>query len=416
MIVDNYYRNIFGEPMRKKREDHKKKKDPELKKKSERAREESGKKEKDGSKRTPSKDSNSDHFEVKTEIDEEIEEFDLKREEIKATIPGHMNEKVIPGKWEWEECEMDFMKNVKLKMHISTHSEPKKIVPPVCSKKISNKRSLTEHKKMRVDTKVYLQSDNEKVIESKIRRESADVLQDKVVDDDTIKASKVAVPEESFSLQANSTEERKEIADDEVVHENQEEEKAKDEKEKSDDKVEELTEHDSKVFENKPTLHRDEKIHKSEQRGKDQNEKSKLIDNMSKHTEEKLFDCGKCGKFYAKRSGLMTHKTKHEIEDGTISSEKLKKIEKKKIYCEQCGKLFYNQSQHVRHVKGHKGIKDFQCDQCEKSYTSNTSLAEHIEVIHLGKRSFVCSGCGQTFGRRASLKIHFLNHSKELPL
>ena len=29
MIVDNYYRNIFGEPMRKKREDQKKKKDPE---------------------------------------------------------------------------------------------------------------------------------------------------------------------------------------------------------------------------------------------------------------------------------------------------------------------------------------------------------------------------------------------------
>ena len=111
---------------------------------------------------------------------------------------------------------------------------------------------------------------------------------------------------------------------------------------------------------------------------------------------------------------MILGKIKHDIEDGTISSEKLEQLEKKKINCEHCGKLFYHQSQHMRHMKGHKGIKDFQCDQCDKSYTSNTSLAQHIEVIHLGKRSFVCSGCGKTFGRVAGLKIHSLSHSKEL--
>ena len=157
------------------------------------------------------------------------------------------------------------------------------------------------------------------------------------------------------------------------------------------------------------------KIYECDKCGKVLSHRSKLIIHMRKHTGERVFSCGKCGKCFAKKSGQRAHEMKHEIEDGTMSSEKLKIYEQKRIDCEQCGKHFYNQSQHVRHIKGHDGIKDFQCDQCEKGFTSHPSLVQHVDVIHLGKRSFVCNECGQAFGRRATLKIHFLKHTKELP-
>ena len=84
-MVDDYYLNIFGKPMRKKREDQKKNQ-----KKSERkeTKEESEKKEKNGSRRRPKEESNDDTTEVKIEIGEEIAEFDLKEEEFEAVIPN----------------------------------------------------------------------------------------------------------------------------------------------------------------------------------------------------------------------------------------------------------------------------------------------------------------------------------------
>ena len=133
------------------------------------------------------------------------------------------------------------------------------------------------------------------------------------------------------------------------------------------------------------------------------------------HNAEKLHKCEKCEKVLSGRSKLVKHVMKHEIKDGTISAEKLQRHEQKRTDCEHCGKSFYSQSELVRHKKGHTGIKEFHCDKCEKCYTSNTSLAQHIDVIHLDKRPFVCNECGKQFGRRGSLKIHILIHTKEFP-
>ena len=150
-------------------------------------------------------------------------------------------------------------------------------------------------------------------------------------------------------------------------------------------------------------------VHKCDQCGEIISHRSKLIIHLRKHTGEKAFKCPKCGKLFAFKSGVWKHEKTCEIVDGSDNSEKLK------IYCEQCGKSFYHQSYLVRHVKGHNGIKDYQCNKCEKGFTSHPSLAQHIDVIHLGKKSFVCNECGETFGRRATMKIHFLKHTKELP-
>ena len=178
----------------------------------------------------------------------------------------------------------------------------------------------------------------------------------------------------------------------------------------------------SEKFQNGPALirhsigqHEGEKPHRCEECGKGLLTKRELTDHMRRHTGEKPFDCGKCGKLFMNTSGLRNHKKKHGIEEGTLSVEKLRRHEAKRICCEHCGKHFFQPSHYARHVKGHKGIKEFQCDQCDKAYTSGTSLSQHVNVVHEGKKSFVCNECGHHFGRRGSLKVHILIHSEELP-
>ena len=131
--------------------------------------------------------------------------------------------------------------------------------------------------------------------------------------------------------------------------------------------------------------------------------------------KETPFDCEQCGKLFMNKSGLRNHVTKHGIKDGTLSEERLKKIEAKKIFCDLCGKKFYQPSHLARHMKGHRGIKDFKCDQCEKAFTSATTLSQHIDVVHRDKKSFTCPECGHSFGRRGSLKTHMSLHSSEFP-
>ena len=161
--------------------------------------------------------------------------------------------------------------------------------------------------------------------------------------------------------------------------------------------------------------HGAEKPFKCEECGKGFISRPELANHLRTHSGEKPFDCEKCGQHFASPSGLRAHKVKHEIEEGTISPEKLQRIEDKRMDCEVCGKPFYNQSNYDRHMKGHKGIKEFQCNQCGKAYTSKRSLEQHIDVIHLGKKSFVCNICNQSFGRTTTLRVHMLSHTKELP-
>ena len=337
MIADNSYHDVFGKPMRKKREDHKKEleKDPKKKilmKKPKKESEEEGeeKKQRKESEKKPKNESNDDTLEVKIEIEED--KIKSEDQEITPIVPtGHINEKVVCRKLKCEKCRLSFKNKKKWKRHIASHPEPTEFVCLVCSKTFSNKKNI--YNKARIMKHMIIH--------------------------DNFKPYKNELWKIAFS---QSSKKGCKIC--------------------------------GEKFDDKATL----KQH-----------------NIAKHKAEKLQKCEKCEKVLSERSKLVKHMLKHEIEDGTISVEKLQRHERKRTDCEDCGKSFYSQSELVRHMKGHKGIKEFHCDKCEKSYTSHTSLAQHIDVIHLDKRPFACNECGKLFGRRTSLKIHVLIHTKELP-
>ena len=56
-------------------------------------------------------------------------------------------------------------------------------------------------------------------------------------------------------------------------------------------------------------------------------------------------------------------------------------------------------------------VKKYSCDMCGNAYARLAGLKEHINSIHLNKRTHTCLECGSSFARRELLTKHELIHS-----
>uniref|UniRef100_A0A8D8NSI6 Zinc finger protein 35 n=1 Tax=Culex pipiens TaxID=7175 RepID=A0A8D8NSI6_CULPI len=108
--------------------------------------------------------------------------------------------------------------------------------------------------------------------------------------------------------------------------------------------------------------------------------------------------CSFCSEWFTNVSSLVIHELRHQ------QSNVLK--------CDQCNRIFRQQTNLQRHLKEHKHkVEIFACDDCGKTFTQSINLEIH-RPTHSGTRPSLCDLCSKCFYCPSSLRLHRLTHFK----
>ncbi|XP_045781610.1 zinc finger protein 43-like isoform X3 [Maniola jurtina] len=103
-------------------------------------------------------------------------------------------------------------------------------------------------------------------------------------------------------------------------------------------------------------------------------------------------ECQACDKTFVSQRALRDHtKRDHLLE--------------RRHRCDECGMMFFRQSDVRKHMVKHTGARTFQCEVCLKAYGRRNTLREHMR-IHADDRRFKCEYCGQAFVQKCSWRGH----------
>ncbi|KAM4043602.1 uncharacterized protein ACNLHF_013837 isoform 1-T2 [Anomaloglossus baeobatrachus] len=96
---------------------------------------------------------------------------------------------------------------------------------------------------------------------------------------------------------------------------------------------------------------------------------SQIVTTSTSQDHIQGFQCGECGKQFAKRASLSIHQKSH--------------LRKKPFFCTECEKYFTYKSSFIKHQRSHTGEKPYSCSQCGKCFTNRSQLVTH-ERSHTG--------------------------------
>uniref|UniRef100_A0A8D2ITN8 Uncharacterized protein n=1 Tax=Varanus komodoensis TaxID=61221 RepID=A0A8D2ITN8_VARKO len=123
---------------------------------------------------------------------------------------------------------------------------------------------------------------------------------------------------------------------------------------------------------------------------------TELLGTWDAPTEERPYQCPRCGRRFGENAALRKHLKRHLAE--------------KRYQCTECEMRFRQSSDLIKHQRIHTGEKPYQCQECGKTFSLCSALYRHHRG-HSGEKPFKCKICGKGFTRNSSLAQHHRLHN-----
>lgn len=121
---------------------------------------------------------------------------------------------------------------------------------------------------------------------------------------------------------------------------------------------------------------------------------------LAHHLNARNFLCNECPRAYNTSADLVQHQRIHEKQRDPYK-------------CNECGLLFQIRSKYNTHMRIHQTTSSKEPKECQICKKKFVCLSSHNRIVHLGLRTYECSECRKTFGKKSGLDRHTLTvHQK----
>jgi len=132
-----------------------------------------------------------------------------------------------------------------------------------------------------------------------------------------------------------------------------------------------------------------------------------VVEFKEENDDQKLLDCGVCGRIFMTSNELQVHMAEGNHEHGYEQSDlKLQDEQPPTIYkCEKCQRTFSFLKRYTDHKLQGTCDKPFICPQCHITVKSSKSLKKHMNNIH-ARPLIKCSECEEIYKTEIGLNKH----------
>ncbi|XP_015509926.1 transcriptional repressor CTCFL isoform X1 [Neodiprion lecontei] len=150
---------------------------------------------------------------------------------------------------------------------------------------------------------------------------------------------------------------------------------------------------------------------------------------LNKHSKRNVTSCQdrrkKSEGRFGKLTELITNEQKEIIETlytvnmGVVNDEKVHKnikiLDKVRVTCSICGKIYSRMDKCQVHVWGHLNMKPYCCKSCDFVTLTVSNIRCHIRKRHLKIKPFHCNLCEKSYGTAVLLEEHINSHTGAKP-